>query len=86
MLLIRKRSNINEIYAVKQIFISDDEDKITVEKEIHFLYVMSSDYSVKLIEHFYENKTYYLFMELCNGKLNEEIVKENGFSVDKLEK
>ena len=83
---IKKRTNINEIYAAKQIFISNEEDKIAVEKEIHFLYVMNSDFSVKLIEYFLENKFYYLVMEFCNGNLGEEVNKNNGFSVDKIRK
>ena len=83
---IRKRSNINEEYAAKQIYISDEEDKTAVEKEIHFLYVMNSDFSVKLIEYFFENKFYYLVMELCDGNLGEEIINDNGFSVDKIRK
>ena len=83
---IKKRTNINEIYAAKQIFISNEEDKMAVEKEIHFLYVMNSDFSVKLIEYFLENKFYYLVMEFCDGNLGEEVNKNNGFSVDKIRK
>ena len=82
----RKINNPKEVYAIKQIFVSDTIKKEDIEKEIHILYLMNSYYSIKLYETFFENNIYYLVMELCDGNLKQEIIKENGFSIHKIKK
>ena len=54
--------------------------------EINILKTIKTKYNINYIDDFSDNLNYYLVTDLCDSTLDEELKKENGFSVLKIKK
>ena len=56
--------NTEENVALKQIIFEDEEEKFSIINEIDLMENIDSYYSIKLIDNFKDDKSYYIIMEL----------------------
>ena len=82
---VREKST-SEIYALKKIDIEflKKTDFEQIEQEIQMLIQMNCEHSNKLYKYFKDKEYYYLILELCDGTLEKEIKKKNGFTIEEI--
>ena len=75
--------NTEKNVALKQIFFEEEESIIN---EINLMKNIDSYYSIKLIDDFKEDKSYYIIMELCDDNLDDFIKKNGKLKTEQIQK
>ena len=72
----KAKDDKNNFYAIKEISIENNQEKINIINEINTLKIMKSKHSVEFIDSIEKDNFYYIIMELCDDDLNN-LLKKN---------